>query len=82
MNYTFDQAKQAVAERHGYETWKQFYLAVQGTKYEYEANVEVFQIGCNEAVKADRSELNTILESHGQYFSRTVVRRPLPFPES
>ncbi|MCF0059908.1 hypothetical protein MUK70_11715 [Dyadobacter chenwenxiniae] len=91
MNYTFEQAKQAVAERRKAEEWEfmlMAYLGLSGHKGEEwfieaisSAMQEVCELMCNESVKDDRDALNTILESHGQYFSRTVKNRPLPFPE-
>jgi hypothetical protein len=89
---TYLECKQEVAKRHGYETWNAYYLAVQGTKYEYLANEEVFEIGCNESAKSDREKVlehdplsHKYLPDMGcnfYFIDADFVRSlPLPFPE-
>lgn len=83
MKYDFEQAKQKVAERNGYESWGEYeYANFMKTGDTHSIWEEVFQMGCNEAVKEDRGELNTILEKDGVYYRNTVKNRPLPFPET
>lgn len=90
MKLSFEEAKQQVAEKHGYPDWKLFIDVVKGTKYEGEANKEVFELGCNEAVKADRAKirgLNPVKETTRkgwrtiQIDDEKLDSLPLPFPD-
>lgn len=58
MKYDFEQAKQKVAERNGYESWDEYeYANFMKTGDTHSIWEEVFQMGCNEAVKADRDRI-------------------------
>jgi len=85
MNYTFDQAKQAVAQRHGYESWESLllrqHLPVGGINKYHE---EVFQIGCNEAVKAEGEKFEQQLNDLSMRLSdvfRLLIRYQNIHPE-
>jgi len=89
-NDLFEKAKQAVAEKHGRESWlKLFRRYRQSTAlgdsgmagYIQEAAELYAQWVANEAVKADRDDLNKLCESTGLYIARAIKNRPLPFPQ-
>lgn len=92
-NQLFEKAKQAVAKRYQYEDWV---TAVSGRKPSGASMdrliKELFEYGCNEAVKADRFEvMKMIIDAKWQPTAETAVEceeimhlaanRPLPFPQ-
>lgn len=86
-NPLFEQAKQAVAEKHGFKDWNRLIIFGNGLPdLYYEEAAEMYaQWKANEAVKADRAKA---IEELTEIHTRIEVIRvddlrllPLPFPQ-
>lgn len=87
MNYTFDQAKQAVAEKYQYEDWVTMVAGrTPGGAAMGRIIKDLCELMCNEAVKADRDrifgESYFDIEMNSQVVLIDATIAPLPFPES
>lgn len=80
----FEKAKQAVAVENGYSDWGQV-LRICDYEDVYRMMEEVFEHGCNEAVKADRAETTNEayydIHQDDHVVSCKALNRPLPFPQ-
>lgn len=81
MNYTFEQAKQAVAERHGYESFPS--LVIYGKELPTMYFEEAAELLANEAVKSDRLFIDSCFEEKALLTIKQFIgfAPPLPFPE-
>lgn len=104
MNDLFDKASKAVANKYGFDLWEDLlwhcengYAAPGGIKLPHMSiiNQQIFEHGCNDAVKADRNTIrNTCLysmpkldksgETEGYYWifdGQKFQELELPFPQ-
>ncbi len=85
MKLLFEEAKQHVAKDYGYESWTTLLSGLYALgETATEANKEVCELMCNEAVKANIEQFEKIVREHlGKDAWLTIKRNspPLPFPE-
>lgn len=84
-NDLFEKAKQAVAVENGYSDWGQV-LRICDYEDVYRMMEEVFKHGCNEAVKAAKTQIMAEglyqLDAAGYYPATQFIEElPLPFPQ-